>query len=86
MLIADRNRCVLICSAHRFKHALLQAFVEQPKTAAIPDQHLDAIATTVDKQVDMPGLRIVTEFAIHNAAQSVEAFAHITGMAVQIKM
>lgn len=67
----------------KFKRAFFQAFIEQDKAAGFPAQEFDAVAFFVDKDEYISTHGIMLHFTGDNPAQSIKAFAHIGGVAVQ---
>jgi len=78
--IADKG--CLLWIGQQLKGGFFQAFVEQPKTGALPDQQLRAVTAAVGKHVDVVTERITAELVGHNAAETVEAFAHLGELAI----
>src|SRR5439155_11273686 len=62
--------------------AALEPLGVDAEPGAVPQEHLGPLAGRVHKQVAVPGERVVPETLAHDAAEPVEAFAQIDGIAV----
>ena len=67
----------------QLKRAGFQSLVPDAKTVAIPEQDLDPIALTVQKQELMAGQRVLLERLLSQAHQAIEAVSHARGRRAQ---
>ena len=69
--------------SRRRKGAFLQSFVVEYQSAPLPVQQLQVGASPVQEDEDLAAERIAVQFIADDAAERIEALAHIGGLAVE---
>jgi hypothetical protein len=70
-------------SRGQLKRARLQSLVPNAKPVAIPEQDLDPIALTIQKQEQMARQRVLFERLLGQVHQAIEAVSHARGRCAQ---
>lgn len=78
-LAADFGGLLIVRDVRHLKRALLQPPIPNRQTVAVPVQNLQLVATTIDKQKQMPAERILLEHSRHDSLQSIKSLAHVRG-------
>lgn len=69
-----------------FKGAGFQTFVIQDKSASGPMQHFYFVTGFVDKDIHIPANGRLAKLVLNQPAKAVKTFAHIGGLAVEVKL
>jgi len=72
-----------VARSRESERAFLQTLVDDQKSVGIPEEQLDAIATTIAKNEEMTAQGIFLEHALDEMRETVKALAHIRRFACQ---